>query len=183
MIRRPPRSTPKPSSAASDVYKRQFFTRILRYLLRSCLTFIYCIFLCDSTSCLKLQPRGLRVSNTYSLPSRFSKEGLSRSNRTIPMLYSFLHEIGGTISCGSRPCDLQTWDFFSSHGCHISCSWTMTGSSIQISKRYASRPGRYVLSGPVIGGKSESFPQLFYLLASRTPSPSLHYPITPPLLQ
>jgi len=25
MIRRPPRSTPKPSSAASDVYKRQFF--------------------------------------------------------------------------------------------------------------------------------------------------------------
>ena len=27
MIRRPPRSTPKPSSAASDVYKRQFVNR------------------------------------------------------------------------------------------------------------------------------------------------------------
>ena len=27
MIRRPPRSTPKPSSAASDVYKRQIYVR------------------------------------------------------------------------------------------------------------------------------------------------------------
>ena len=31
MIRRPPRSTPKPSSAASDVYKRQ---ELKRYLFR-----------------------------------------------------------------------------------------------------------------------------------------------------
>ena len=33
MIRRPPRSTPKPSSAASDVYKRQAFAdgRIDKY--------------------------------------------------------------------------------------------------------------------------------------------------------
>ena len=28
MIRRPPRSTPKPSSAASDVYKRQLLDKI-----------------------------------------------------------------------------------------------------------------------------------------------------------
>ena len=28
MIRRPPRSTPKPSSAASDVYKRQVLCRV-----------------------------------------------------------------------------------------------------------------------------------------------------------
>ena len=31
MIRRPPRSTPKPSSAASDVYKRQFASVVLAW--------------------------------------------------------------------------------------------------------------------------------------------------------
>ena len=36
MIRRPPRSTPKPSSAASDVYKRQPKIPLLTAQLRSC---------------------------------------------------------------------------------------------------------------------------------------------------
>ena len=31
MIRRPPRSTPKPSSAASDVYKRQVFKVVIEF--------------------------------------------------------------------------------------------------------------------------------------------------------
>ena len=35
MIRRPPRSTPKPSSAASDVYKRQIDTRALTKRIRT----------------------------------------------------------------------------------------------------------------------------------------------------
>ena len=32
MIRRPPRSTPKPSSAASDVYKRQVLSKVKKNL-------------------------------------------------------------------------------------------------------------------------------------------------------
>ena len=35
MIRRPPRSTPKPSSAASDVYKRQVINREIVEFIRS----------------------------------------------------------------------------------------------------------------------------------------------------
>jgi len=33
MIRRPPRSTPKPSSAASDVYKRQAYESKAEYMV------------------------------------------------------------------------------------------------------------------------------------------------------
>ena len=35
MIRRPPRSTPKPSSAASDVYKRQIYNHDLEILVKN----------------------------------------------------------------------------------------------------------------------------------------------------
>ena len=43
MIRRPPRSTPSDSSAASDVYKRQLLMNYCRFLTLCLITFALCI--------------------------------------------------------------------------------------------------------------------------------------------
>ena len=53
MIRRPPRSTPKPSSAASDVYKRQAYSHTS-------------IAIRDAISSIKVPVLEVHISNIYA---------------------------------------------------------------------------------------------------------------------